>query len=513
MRSFRYETAEISEELAELVKSVRRSETFIQATRPWWGKIPTFFTAKNYFLFSDRRFAAGWRVLLAWFLRAVVLSCRLPAEVPACDVLLSYTGNKPSSKPAMEALSLRLAGRGYRCALITKGGRARLISGGEDATESRRGGEDAAESRRSNEDGIRSTPLPMFRQLFVRGVGRMSSLRIFFTSLRDTIFLYRLLGKNRPLRQDVFQRPWNVWIGLLESAQRFEVVNWLLCRMRPRLIITTLAQSKIAAELHAAKEAKATYKVWFCNEPASHNSFPAFADEMWVWNQTVIDDFQPFIPADYPIRQEISGRAEIDFAMQTLEVLSGEEATFKQLTQGKRALLLLSEYVPGSSRIDAAPYTRQHVEWLAEVSRRCPDWWFIFKPRHGVGAGDEPGMELIRDLPNWIIPKTAIDFRHFLSWENLAAVAAGGSSGLFVAAGVGKMAIRLMTPSQPYSYPQMEAVSIGVLSPEELTETLRNFDQAYAAYKQQIEPQLDVHFPYRGHVLDRMESLCLQHLK
>ena len=473
-------------------------ESYTRVIQRYWKDHPIFFTTKNYIVRSQQKqFPIFLSWLVQWIMRTIILSSRAGHSVPECDVLLVHTTSKPSFKPAMDALTVRLARNGYRCILMNKSWNGKMI---------------CQELDRENTD-VTETSIS-FRRLFTRGTGRAQSLGVFLHAIREFFFLFRLLGEDRPLRREIFHKPLNAFVELLKGGYRMQIAGRLLDGMRPKIIITNLAQSKMAAEFHAAKEAKNSFKIWFCNEPAAASSVPAFADEIWVWNQVMVDDYKmhPYFPRDCKSAFKIVGRAEIDHSLQPVGELSKEETAHRKMTAGKPVFLLLSEYVPVVNPEEAI-YTRQHIEWVAEASHQCPEWWFVFKPRHGKGAGDEPGLELIEGLPNWIIPQSSIDLRNFLNWENIVVAGSGGSTALLVAAGVGKMAVRLMVPGQSYSYPEMEAVSKGIYSSDELVRVLKDFESVYPAYQQEMQQKWDVYFPYRGQVVERMESLCVEHLE
>lgn len=342
--------------------------------------------------------------------------------------------------------------------------------------------------------------------------GFWDQLQSVFLSLWNTFILYVLVWhRDRQLLGKVLGNPLNVWYELLSSALRLKSATLLLHQLRPKLIITNGEHLRIASELLLSEAADNAHKIWFFNENPLPGLVPTLSDEVWVWNKSIVDAFEEIKPPNTSIKYEIIGKPEIDFALQTPQHRMSEEDTLREQAQGRRTLLFLSGYVDSKAH-QLEELTRESLRWVAGAARLCPDWCFVFKARPGMQGLQVPGIELFADLPNCIIPESDISLRRFLSWDNLLVIAANSSTGLLVAAGVGKMALRLWASSLSEPLPVTDPASIPIHSLDALAETLLNFDAAFSQYQRSLEDREEALFPYRGRSVQRMENLCLQRL-
>ena len=176
-------------------------------------------------------------------------------------------------------------------------------------------------------------------------------------------------------------------------------------------------------------------------------------------------------------------------------------------TYGKNILLFLSEYIEGHL-FNTFELTREALYWISLAAQKCPHWFFIFKSRPYHHQDSLPGFELIKDIPNIIVPGTFIEYRNYLNWPNLKAVAACGSSGLFTAAGKGICALRLIVSLQSKSIPIIDNVATRIDSPQELIQILHRLEK-----KEMILPIINTDiFPNEGKVVEVMEKNCLERL-
>ena len=468
-------------------------EAFCQATCSYWKDRPVFFAIKHNIVFSARRgFRTALHALLGWVTATLAQAVETSMFVPTCDVLLYYSAAKPNSQPAMEDLANRLARKGLQCALIRA------------ATMEILGQDDSGQVKR--------TPVPEYSKLFVHGVSRRQNWQTLLSSLWDAFLLSALVLRRDPsLFKKILWNPLNVWYELLTGAHRLAAANWLLDQIRPRLIVTNGEHIPIASEILLSREAGRAVKIWLCNEQPNPDLKPTLFDEVWVWNQYVADEYRRSLSSREAVKFEAVGRAEIDFVLQGSEVSEAEEQ-LRQQVGGKRVVLFLSEFIP-NHEVQMGGVTEEALRWIGDASRHCPDWRFVYKSRPLHHGEQTPGLELIAQTPNCIIPSSEISLRSLLNWDNVLVVAAVSSSGLFVAAGTGKLAIRLLVSSQSTPRPIIDRISIPINSPVELRELLLDFDRQQIVYHDRTHVQQEALFPYRGHVLDRMESLCLQHLK
>lgn len=468
-------------------------EAFCQATYSYWKDKPVFFAIKHSIVFSARRsFRTALHSLFGWIAATLVQFVETSMLVPTCDVLLYYSAAKPNSQPAMEELASRLAQKGLQCALV----RATTM-----------------EILSHDDSGqVKRTPVPECSRLFVHGMSRRQNWRTLLSSLYDAFLLSALVLRRDPaLFKKVLWNPLNVWYEVLTSAHRLAAANWLLDQIRPQLIITNGEHIPIASEILLSREAGRSVKIWLCNEQPNPDLKPTLFDEVWVWNQYVADEYRRSLASRDAVKFEVIGRAEIDFVLQGSEASEAEEQ-LRQQVGGNRVVLFLSEFIP-DHEVRMGEVTEEALRWIADASRHCPDWRFVYKSRPLHHGERTPGLELIAQTPNCIIPNSDISLRSLLNWDNILVVTAVSSSGLFVAAGVGKLAIRLLVSSQSTPRPIIDRVSIPVNSPVELSELLLDFDRQQIAHHDRTHAYQATLFPYRGHVLDRMESLCRQLLR
>ena len=470
-------------------------EAYRRVIADYWRSYSTFYaTSFNLILFANRGLKTALGLILGWMVETVIRDGISEPSLPTCDVLLYYSTPKPNTKPAIEELANRLAQKGLRCVVATSS--TMEIVSADSASQTKR--ERVAE----------------YPQLLIHGLGRWQSCRILFSSVRDVLVLAILVWRRDPaLFKKIFWDPLNVWYELLLSAHRLAIVHRLLRKLRPQLIIANGEHIPIAAEMLLSKEASKSKKIWFCNEYLTTPAMkPMLFDEVWVWNQQVIDEARQTLQPDIAIKFEVIGRAEIDFALQAPESCTDEEIEIRQRTHSKHVLLFVSEYIPNHGT-RMGEVTAEALRWIAEAGRQCPDWQFVYKSRPLHHGKDTPGLEIIEGLPNCIIPQSEISLRNFLSWDNLVVVTALSSSALLVAAGVGKMALRLLVTSRFTPVPLVDQTAIPIHSPQQLIDILADFERNDLLYKEKLEREWKVLFPHQGHVLERMESLCLQHLK
>ena len=407
----------------------------------------------------------------------------------SCHVLLFHSSTKPAYWPAMGFLADRLARKGFACTLISS---SRM------------------ETRRINSSGeISVESILDYRAWRKFGLGRFQAFKVILRGLRAMLVLFLLaLSKDRQVLVNLLRDPIAVWYHLMMSAHRFALSRYLLNELRPRLLLVNHERVPLGAELVMSPAPFSTLKVQVCNEPPHHVILPFLSDEVWVWNDMAARLVEQVIPDGSEPRIEVIGSSEVDVALQPPELPSEAEIELRQITDGKPALLLLSEYFPGVSHAHHDyPLSKKVLAWLAIAAKQCPEWYFILKPRQHKLGQRPPGTEFLEGLPNFSISDREIPYRQLLNWDNLIAVAAVSSSGLFAAAGVGKTAIRLAVTNNRYCWPVIEDVSIVVNKHQELVQVLKNIG---------AEPMVsddDQHFPYRGRTIERMEQLCLERLK
>lgn len=409
-----------------------------------------------------------------------------------CPVLLFHSAYKPSYWPAMSLLADRLVHKGFACALVSN---------------------DYMEIRRPASPGaIAVESVPGFHFLKKYGFGQLQALKVVLHALWATLILFWLSFKrDRQVLKNLLQDPVKVWFYLTMSKHRFALSRYLLNSLQPRLMLVNHERVPIGAELIMSPAAAHTLRVQICNEPPYSMILPFLSDEVWVWNEMAARLVEETKPGGLTPKTEVIGSNEVDVALQPPEASREAETILREKTGGKPILLLLSEYYPGVFYDPhERPLSQKVMSWLEEAARQCPEWYFILKPRQHKLGQRPPGTKFLEELPNFSVADYKIPYRQYLNWDNVLAVAAVGSTGLFAAAGAGKTAIRLAVTPNRYCWPVIEDVSVVVNSPEEFVQVLKRLTTNSKLGA--LCSDENRRFPYRGHTVERMEQLCLERL-
>jgi hypothetical protein len=239
--------------------------------------------------------------------------------------------------------------------------------------------------------------------------------------------------------------------------------------------------------------------------------FPIMVDEVWTWNQTFADWIRSVAPSYELPALAIVGSGEVDDALLHQRQESGNVTGLNDLSNGRPAFLFLSTGF-GSAQ-GMGPISAEAARWMADAARRCPDWLFIYKTRPGRADNPIPGEKCFKGLTNVHISRGDRELREFLTWDKLAVVGALGSNGLYMAAGMGKLACRLLVSRRQRPNPVIDEIAIPVDSPDDLVSVLARVRPRATTSPDAAPLADDARFPYRGHVLDRMTSLALRHLQ
>ncbi len=468
--------------------------SYTSAIDSWRKHFPALFAARFAIALAPKKglkpkLRAALKIA-KWWLEVCIRGRAEDVPLPACDVVLYYSSRKPSFQPAIDMLAERLSRRGIWCAVLCPS-RMEIWSA----------------SSGSGSPNIQ--PVPAYKQLFQHGSSRLIGLKSLCQSFWIACVLFTIILLKRPgLLTSVFANPFGVWCDLLGSLLRFRAAQNLLRGLRPKMIVTSGEHVPFAAELLLCDEGTKTYRACFFNEHPTAAMLPILSNEVWVWNDLVSEVLRGISSMPSNASFSVVGNAQVDFALQHDE---GDEARWQQL-QGhgrfEHVVLFLSEY-DGSEAVDTSRLMAESLHWLAHAARECSGWCFIYKARPFHFDKDVPGQDFFRRIPNFVLPDCELSLTDYLSWSKVRAVAACGSTGLFVAAGAGKVALRLLPSSTSVPLPVIDDVSFAVHSAEELVQALRRIELGNLTKPSRY---LDRAFPYRGCTLDRMESLCLERL-
>ncbi|MBM3204042.1 hypothetical protein FJZ55_09095, partial [Candidatus Woesearchaeota archaeon] len=398
---------------------------YMRAIGSTWKVARPFFEARSNLLVFENRglnnVVAAIIDLIGWGVRMIRARRAAGGGFPACDVLIYYSSKKPSVYPILEILGSQLAGKGYRCAVVSLEGMTLKF--------------------RDTISQVAETQVVAYTQLLNGGVGWRWSAFLLAVSLFYTCLLAVLILAREPqIFLRVFSNPFNVWHAFLLSARRLQIADQIMQEIKPRLLITRGDHLPMASALALSKHAASAHTVWFFNEAPTREVLPCLSKDMWVYNQQVIDSLKKIMPVASQPDFHIVGNAEADFVLAAADQPTPEGIRLSQQIGTCDALLYCSDFIPDLRLGEGAIV--EEILWLAQAAGQCPHWRFIYKPRPGRDAKDTPGIEKIVGLPNVIIPQDDVPLSHFLRCSNVRAVGSRESTALFVAAGVGKMALR-----------------------------------------------------------------------
>jgi hypothetical protein len=479
-------------------------QTYITSTRSLWSKYPEVLAAgfgltRPYSPLngqdSDRK---NWWVSFRKSISFVLHPLKNRSGLPRCDVTLFHSSSKPGAKGPITALAGRLVRRGYRCAVFSSSDMH------------------IWEKDPSMPDGIKLTAVIDYKQRFSKGSGYLSSFRKVCRSAYITAVLLITIRQKAPSAfGDLFSNPLEILYQLLLSCQRLAAAGEMLKQFKPRVLITMHERLPIISEVLLSKEAADIPKILYHYEEPLIQSIPVLSKTVWVWNQTAENELIKFIKDDARPDISITGNYEIDQVLETSalqDAAAESELVYRRKIGEKPVLLYLSQYGQLGSGFVKSP--AEAAAWLEYAAAHCPGWHFIIKPRPFHYDKAEPGAELTKKYDNVSISPEEIPMARLLMWTNVAIVASIYSTGLYVAAGAGRTAVRLLVPHRREALPLIDGVSTSINTPEDLVKLLNNFvwPQKGTALAGDVTNNEDPRFPYRGHTIDRIERLCLEQL-
>jgi len=408
-------------------------------------------------------------------------------------VLFFHSSDKESLQPTIDRLAQRLASKGVRCAVAWSSRRLRLW-----------------EPDPSAREGYRMTPIEGFQTRMGYPTSRGEGWWLVAGALIASVVLLTLLRRRVPEAGDALARdPERVWMGLTTSALRRRAWERVLRMMRPKVIVSNGAHAAVAAELLLARSARSAHRVTLYNElPFPLHAVPSLADEMWVWNQTVADSVSSLLKDGDRPRFTVTGSCEVGVAMSWHEAPSMAARALRDAAAGRPVLVYLSSYsgAKGGSSVEAEQTASR---WLAEAARGHPEWYIVVKTRPFRHREDLPGQELLRGLDNVVFSRGDVSYREFLTWDDVLVVGSYYSVGLYVAAGLGKRAVRFHLFKETIRFSLLDQVCVNVSSADELVDQLRGTAESLDRKDETLESCGNDSFPFRRSALDQMERRCL----
>lgn len=397
---------------------------------------------------------------------------RPPEGLPGVDVLLFASSNKPNFGPPMDRLGELLTRRGISWGMLRQD-RLRFPDVGGSGKAS---GAAAADVLGSSYGWAQSV------WAVIRATCAMT---VVFASCRRSDF--RGLHRN----------PLAVWVRMVESSLRFGSARFLYRHLRPKVVIVNNERVPGGAEL-VMTPAGDCRKILFYNEHPDEAVHPVFSDEIFVWNDAVKDALAGICGPRVALHSV--GNAQIDFTLGSNEEGAGVEAALAEAVGERKVFIYLSNYLRSlPSGLSRSP-TEEAVRWMAEAARELDDWAFVYKSRHGDKRQDIPGIEYVEGIDNFHL-SVRTDYYDLLRWKKVRSVGALRSTGLFVAAGVGKKALRFDVSDGDFQNPAVTRVSRSVRSSRDLVRALSEPEEAPVAES--------ADFPHRGRTAEAMcDRVC-----
>jgi len=222
--------------------------------------------------------------------------------------------------------------------------------------------------------------------------------------------------------------------------------------------------------------------------PAAYDR-PLLSDRVLVWNERAIRWYKMFAPAGSRPTFEIVGNPELD-----------EIRTRTPSGPGACQVVFLSQ-CDTADEWWADDSASESILWLLHVARACPEIVFQVKRRRFNDLLPHYLSNESRPVNVELVPPQ-VTLTEMLARPEVGGAIAYSSSGLLVAAGMGKLAIRLCVAHQGSTVPLVDEIAHLAHSPEELARLLRLW------LNRGPFPVSDTIFPHLGNSAARMIEIC-----
>lgn len=392
-----------------------------------------------------------------------------------CDVLIYCSSNKPNVYPALFQLA--------KC--LSSAGVSTLYWGPKRF--------DWFNSLQTSTSSLRPT---LHRDY---NIWRKAAFFDLPASLWHTGWVYlKTVRANTVLAKRLRSNPRRLLAEIVLARHAEHTIGRWLKHLKPSLIITNGEQTPVGVGLTAAAKIAAIRTVWFFNEWPTAQQLPVLSDELWVWNDIVAQSMKTLQPAEFSRPQiEVIGLAQLDCMEEQAECGVVKPVALPR----ERYLLYLSEHIPVYAHNNHHA-TERSLAWLADTARRTPQWNFLIKLRPYHTDAPLPGESHLEGLDNITILRDNVSIAELLATKSIRAFAALSSSGLLLAAATGRQAFRLAVTGEPYPIEPLDNAVQRINSADALCDAL-------AMPTPEINNSV---VPYRGQVLKRMCSLCMQRI-
>jgi len=465
---------------------------------PFIGKVPVLYTARFPLILGIKGGLNSCKESISEifsYIRFILVQNKINVQNNySADILLYFSSRKASFQPAIDILAERLSEKGLKCVLLT----SNLI---------------ASVKKSGSKDNINWTETDFFK-IFSSRLNKSTVFIMLIRSFSYTFFLGLLLIKNdRKLFWRIFVNPFHVYHEILSAVHRFIVLDNLMSLIKPKLIIGNGDHLPFYSEIAFLAKKRRIFSINFFNEHASEVFLPFISDEIWIWNRMVLDCLKKYQLFSSKQKYRIIGKAEIDNLFLSREKESKEEKVLKRSVKTKQVLVFLSEYVDNQMK-STRESTLQAVSWLLFAARKCPDWFFIFKPRPYGESLNISQIPLSVSVKNFLLINSKISLASLLRWRKTFVLAGLSSTALYVSAGAGKVAIRLFPSRKTIPFPVIDKISIPIYRKDDLVKLLKKLKISKSKVRSKAKKQSEnsILFPYKGKVINRMEGLIKEKL-
>jgi len=467
-----------------------RWRAWLSATAPLWARFPEVLAVGQRLCFpippnqSLLSVAAGIPRSLRGLLGFLLRVRPLPPLDARHDVLLCCHSVTANARAPVLALADRLRRDGTACLVWTPDG-ANPEAGGPAGEE--------------------------FDRLMVHPWSRLLALGLLARSALAALLVGTVLLGGKWELIDLCLDPFRLWHELARSAHRIRAARLVLERGGVRLILVTHERFPPAAEFLPAARAAGLATLLYHHAAPSIYDLPVLSDEVLVWNDTDAGVLAGLCSGPGTPRLTIAGNAEVDLVLDgTLGAGDADQAggPWRRAAADRPVLLFLSQYLAADPVMAEA--TAGCVGWISRAAERCPSWFFLVKERDY----DDEIRKLMRrsgalERENVGVVSREASYAALLRREEILAVAAFCSAGLFVAAGCGKRTLRLLPVPLHYEDTVQDRVVEDVRSPEDL---VRRLEEPRAGAPAETD-RTDLEFPFRGRTLERIQEICLRRLE
>jgi hypothetical protein len=395
-----------------------------------------------------------------------------------CDALIFYHHELANAKAPMLSLADELTSRGVRCLVLARDGLRLPPSGAAEEYDAR-----ALQQH--------------YEQRMLLAHSRLRAWYIAARSCTATIaVIMALLLRGRVRLLDIGRNPLRLWLKLLRSAQRIDGFNALLPALRVKAIVVTHERFSPGSEMLLAPAAGHVESFHYHHGFSTVYEIPYLAGTVLVWNETDRKMLLELPGLKTAPPTVIVGNAELDCALASDSSQESEELLAG--TSGRPVVVFLSQLVPEiTHNIEGM---RISLSWIHDAAVQIPQLHFLVKEHHpGDAIGEMMTQMGIRSIPNIaILPFHAARLTDLLNNPLVCAIASFSSTGLYLAAGAGKGAIRFMIDGMDEPIPLIDEVSVLAHDAAEFIDHLRGLLNGHTRCRENHAADLEDFFPHRG---------------